>query len=154
MEEKGGITSLLVLLLQHQYFLEIVYASCIPPRPHEALRLGGFEEGRGRCLEKSIIIIVILQNCNIEILKEWNIVIMPNVDGNRSKLMDIDAGWYISVQIEGKLIESLKPIAQRRWKSIKIDGYQWKWTDFDETHQTNWWRSMKNHENRWKSLKN
>ena len=49
---------------------KIVYASRIPPRPHEALRLGGFEEGRGRCLEKSIIIIVILQSCNIEILKE------------------------------------------------------------------------------------
>ena len=31
----------------------IVYASRIPPRPHEALRLGGFEEGTGRCLEKS-----------------------------------------------------------------------------------------------------
>ena len=49
----------------------IVYASRIPPRPHEALRLGGFEEGRGRCLEKSrILYSVILQNCNIEILKE------------------------------------------------------------------------------------
>ena len=72
MEEKGGITSLLVLLLQHQYFLEIVYASRIPPRPHEALRLGGFEEGRGRCLEKSRV----LYYCNVAILQYRNIVRM------------------------------------------------------------------------------
>ena len=42
----------------------IVYASRIPPRPHEAFRLGGFEEGRGRCLEKSRI----LYYCNNAIL--------------------------------------------------------------------------------------
>ena len=43
----------------------IAYASRIPPRPHEALRLGGFEEGRGRCLEKSRI----LYHCNVAILQ-------------------------------------------------------------------------------------
>ena len=35
----------------------IVYASRIPPRPHEALRLGGFEDGRGRCLEKFLFLV-------------------------------------------------------------------------------------------------
>ena len=42
----------------------IVYASRIPPRPHEALRVGDFAEGRGRCLEQSRS----LYHCNIGIL--------------------------------------------------------------------------------------
>ena len=35
----------------------IVYASRIPPRPHEAQRLGGFDAWRGRYLEKLRILV-------------------------------------------------------------------------------------------------